>query len=141
MTGNMHIYLFVDTVNCNNKYKILCNLLFKKLHFIESFMLDPRQLYHHTGWDICWGVYALSYYILNIEISSYLKNLFKKTHNCTSIFSIDDVQKAITYNFKELEELSLEEKKIFLMEGRPTIMEWVFFKSKYPILPLRRFVW
>jgi tRNA G46 methylase TrmB len=66
---------------------------------------------------------------IDIEISSYLKNLFKETHSLESIYSIDDIQKALTYNYKELEDLTLIEKKRCLAENRPIIMEWLVCKK------------
>jgi hypothetical protein len=67
---------------------------------------------------------------IDIEISSYIKNLFKKTHSLKSIFSVDDIQKALTYEFKELEDLTLIEKKNYLSENRPIIMEWIVCEKK-----------
>jgi hypothetical protein len=65
---------------------------------------------------------------IDIEISSYIKKLFKETHLLNSIYSIDDIQKALTYNYKELEHLTLIEKKNYLSENRPIIMEWIVCK-------------
>lgn len=62
---------------------------------------------------------------LDIEISTYLKKLFNITHSVNSIYSIDDIQKVFTYNYKELENLTLQEKKNYLTEKRPSIMEWI----------------
>lgn len=67
---------------------------------------------------------------LDINISSRIKDLFKITHDLISIKSVDDIEKAHTYNFKVLENLSLEDRFVYLSEHRPSIMEWVICKSK-----------
>jgi hypothetical protein len=67
---------------------------------------------------------------LDIDISSYISNLFKETHEQIFIESIDDIKKAKTYDYKEIKDLDLISKKRILAENRPTIMEWVFLKSK-----------
>lgn len=67
---------------------------------------------------------------LDINISSTIKDLFEKTHDLISVKSIDDIEKALTYDLKILENLSLEDKLMYLSEHRPSIMEWVICKSK-----------
>jgi len=66
----------------------------------------------------------------DINISTYLYDLFKDTHTITVIESIDDIQKAKKYNYDEINDCSLEEKYILLREGRRTIMEWFYLESK-----------
>lgn len=61
----------------------------------------------------------------NIEISTYLKKLFSSTHIVKSVYSIDDIQKALTYHYPELDKENLEEKKRILREWRAAIMEWL----------------
>lgn len=67
---------------------------------------------------------------ININISSILKDKFSKTHNIVSIKSIDDIEKALTYSFKEINNLSLNQKKMVVSENRPSIMEWIICFSK-----------
>jgi len=62
---------------------------------------------------------------IDIEISTYLKELLKRTHNITSILSTDDIQKALGSKFLELDNLSLNHKRNLLRENRPAIMEWL----------------
>jgi len=66
----------------------------------------------------------------DIEISSYLKDLFKDTHDIESIYSVDDIQKAIHYKYDEIEHLKLDSKYELLREGRGTIMEWLICTPK-----------
>jgi hypothetical protein len=67
---------------------------------------------------------------IDIEISSYLKELFKMTHSISFVRSIDDIDKVKDYHYPELSSYSLKEKKILLHEGRPAIMEWMICRSK-----------
>jgi hypothetical protein len=67
---------------------------------------------------------------IDIEISSYLFRIFSKSHNVESILSTDDIQKAKTYEFDELKNCTLAEKKILLSELRSSIMEWFFITAK-----------
>ena len=67
---------------------------------------------------------------IDINISSDILSLFSGTHDQSIIESIDDIKKAKTYCFNELEGLNLETKKYILQERRGSIMEWVFLQSK-----------
>ncbi|PIE74605.1 MAG: hypothetical protein CSA18_04460 [Deltaproteobacteria bacterium] len=67
---------------------------------------------------------------IDIDISTQLYDIFKETHNIKIIQSIDDILKAKYYEFKELEDYSLLEKKILLSENRKSIMEWFFAVPK-----------
>jgi SAM-dependent methyltransferase len=67
---------------------------------------------------------------IDISISTYIKNLFAKTHDVYTIKSIDDIEKALSYNFKELNNLGLYERKKLVSELRPAIMEWAVCKAK-----------
>ncbi len=66
----------------------------------------------------------------DIEISTYLKKLFEPTHNIESIFSIDDIQKALNYNYPQIENIDLNGKKSLFREWRPSIMEWLICTPK-----------
>jgi hypothetical protein len=67
---------------------------------------------------------------IDIEISSYLRKIFESTHSIQVLSSIDDIKKAQLYEYKELEGLSLEERKQILCEYRPAIMEWFYLKPR-----------
>ena len=67
---------------------------------------------------------------IDIEISSYLRELFEESHHIEVISSIDDIKKAQQYEYKELEGFSLEEKRKILREDRPAIMEWFYMKPR-----------
>jgi len=68
--------------------------------------------------------------ILDISISTYLKELFRNTHDVESIMSVDDVQKALTYDFEITRNMSLSERKELFAENRGGAMEWLICKAK-----------
>ncbi|MFD2162919.1 class I SAM-dependent methyltransferase [Paradesertivirga mongoliensis] len=67
---------------------------------------------------------------VDIEISDYLNHLFKETHDIQVIKSIDDIEKAKTYYFKETEQASLKDKLAIFKEMRPGILEWMVCTPK-----------
>lgn len=67
---------------------------------------------------------------IDIEISSYLRELFMPTHSIEVYQSIDDIKKAQEYRYKELRGLSLKQRKQVLGECRPAIMEWFYLKPR-----------
>lgn len=67
---------------------------------------------------------------IDIYISTYIANLFSKTHDIIRIKSIDDIEKAKTYSFPETVDLDLNTKKFLYGESRPAIMEWIVCLSK-----------
>ncbi|RYY93637.1 MAG: hypothetical protein EOO11_19375 [Chitinophagaceae bacterium] len=67
---------------------------------------------------------------MNIEISTKLLALFSRTHNVSTIKSIDDIEKAKTYDFPETRGLDLATKKKVFRELRPAIMEWLVCTPK-----------
>jgi SAM-dependent methyltransferase len=67
---------------------------------------------------------------IDIEISASIKGSFADTHDVTSVFSLDDIQKAHTYDYREAEHLSLSDRLKIFGEGRPAIMEWIIAKSR-----------
>jgi hypothetical protein len=66
---------------------------------------------------------------IDIEISGKLRDLFSKSHRVTMIKSIDDIEKAQTYNIPEIQHLSLNLKRQLVGEYRPAIMEWLICES------------
>ena len=71
---------------------------------------------------------------LDIEISSTIKKRFNETHNISTIRSIDDISKVHDYDYHELKHFTLNQKKDFLSEYRPHIMEWLFMTPKYKVM-------
>ncbi len=67
---------------------------------------------------------------VDITISSLIRQRFKKTHKIDVTESIDDIRKAQTYSYEELEGFNLETRKSLLREGRLSIMEWYFMTPR-----------
>jgi hypothetical protein len=64
---------------------------------------------------------------LRIEISTILEATFRRHgFHVTRIKSVDDIEKARTYDVPELRECTLMERFQILAEGRPRIMEWLW---------------
>ena len=67
---------------------------------------------------------------IDINISTYLRELFSSTHKIEVIRSIDDIQKAHQYDYPELVGITLEQKFEILRERRQSIMEWFYITPK-----------
>jgi len=67
---------------------------------------------------------------LNIELSSSIREIFSETHEIHAVKSVDDLEKAHTYAYEELEGFDLARRKILLAESRPAVMEWFFMTPR-----------
>lgn len=67
---------------------------------------------------------------MDIGITKAMTDAFKDTHDCTLVESVDDTIKAYTYDYPELADLGLWERRCILEERRPSIMRWLIAKSK-----------
>ncbi len=64
---------------------------------------------------------------LHIEISSTLEATFRRHgFHVTRIKSVDDIEKARTYDVPELRDFTLKDRFTILAEQRPRIMEWLY---------------
>ena len=77
-----------------------------------------------------WDLLIETHDFMDITISTRMADLFRDTHERRSILSVDDIQKAKTYNYPELEGLDLATRRAILAEFRPTLMEWQFLTSR-----------
>jgi hypothetical protein len=66
----------------------------------------------------------------DIEISTELRRRFELTHEISAVRSVDDIDKALEYDYTELSQYSLLERKQLLSEGRCAIMQWLYLKPK-----------
>lgn len=64
----------------------------------------------------------------DIEISSSIRTLFEKSHDIRVIDSLDDIRKAQTYEYEELEPFDLATRRVLLGEYRPAMMQWYFME-------------
>ena len=67
---------------------------------------------------------------IDIETSTAIKSAFASTHILTSIYSTDDIQKAVLYEYSELTSLRLSQRRDVLAERRLCVMEWVIARSR-----------
>jgi len=67
---------------------------------------------------------------LDIELSSSIREVFAETHEIHAVKSVDDLEKARTYVYGELEGFDLATRKILLAEKRPAVMEWFFMTPR-----------
>jgi len=77
---------------------------------------------------------------VDIDISSVLCQRFSPTHTREVVESVDDIQKALTYHFPELDAFDRIQRKRLLAESRPSIMQWFFLTSMSadPIVTLQQ---
>jgi hypothetical protein len=62
---------------------------------------------------------------IDIDISSRLRDVFLSTHQVRSIKSTDDIEKAHTYRYSQLDRYDTRTRQLILGERRPAIMEWL----------------
>lgn len=68
---------------------------------------------------------------IDIDISTRVRRTLSKTHCVKSVRSIDDIQKAHTYNYPQLNGYSTSEKRVILGERRASIMEWLVATARH----------
>ena len=67
---------------------------------------------------------------LDIEISERLQQRFEATHTLRTLESVDDIRKAQTYRYPQLDGLPTREKWLAVREGRPAIMTWLWLRPR-----------
>lgn len=67
---------------------------------------------------------------IDIEISSKIREAFARTHHIRSVKSTDDIERAHSSHYPELQDYSTGDKYLILGEYRPAIMEWLVMTSK-----------
>jgi 2-polyprenyl-3-methyl-5-hydroxy-6-metoxy-1,4-benzoquinol methylase len=67
---------------------------------------------------------------IDIEISSIIRQRFQNTHLITAIQSIDDIVKAHSYCYEELDSYDLAFRRHLLAESRPSIMAWFYMTPR-----------
>lgn len=68
--------------------------------------------------------------LFDISISPELRKRFAATHRLQTVASVDDLQKALYYDYPELAPYSPKQRYKLLAERRRSIMEWFFFTPK-----------
>lgn len=92
----------------------------------ERILFDGAMAGHLRGHDLIVETHDFN----DIEISGRIKSAFAETHDIVSIFSTDDIRKAMTYDYPQIKDLGLAQRHHVLQERRPSIMEWLVMTSK-----------
>ena len=79
-----------------------------------------------AGWDLLIETHDF----MDLTASTRLQARFAPTHEVRACLSVDDIQKAKHYDYPELRPLDLETRRTIVGEGRPAIMEWLFFTAR-----------
>ncbi len=103
------------------------SLIFMDCEGYEKNLIDQEIALKHQNCDFLIEAHDF----IDITITDHILNAFGKTHEIEMIESIDDISKAYNYKYKELSDMTLLEKKELLSEYRPSIMRWIFAKSKH----------
>jgi precorrin-6B methylase 2 len=70
---------------------------------------------------------------VDISTSRAIRAAFRDTHDIIAVESIDDIKKAHTYQYPELDSFDLATRRLLLAEHRPATMEWLFMAPKSPV--------
>jgi hypothetical protein len=68
--------------------------------------------------------------MIDINISTEIRQRFSSTHHLEIIESVDDIKKAKSYEYSELDGYDLSTRRLLLAEGRVNIMEWFFLEPR-----------
>lgn len=79
-----------------------------------------------AGWDLL----VETHDFMDLTASTRLQARFAATHDVRACLSVDDIQKAKHYDYPELAALDLATRRIIVGEGRPAIMEWLYFTAR-----------
>ena len=101
-------------------------LIFSDCEGYENRLFDRDIAQKHSNHDFLIETHDF----LEIATTRDILSAFQDTHECSVIESVDDIMKAYTYEFDELKDFDLGERLRILSERRPTIMRWIFAKSK-----------
>lgn len=85
----------------------------------ERILFSPEVVRDLSGWDVLIEVHDL----IDIGISGSLLAAFAG-QPVVRIQSVDDIQKAQTYDYAELSGMPVDERRRLLGEGRRSVMEW-----------------
>ena len=92
----------------------------------ETQIFTEQSCHQFANWDLLIETHDF----MDINISTRMTELFQDTHDVRTLTSIDDIQKAKTYDYPELATFDLATRRAILAEYRPTIMEWMFLTSR-----------
>lgn len=89
----------------------------------EKHLFTPETVRRLAAHDVLIEVHDM----VDIEISRRLRKIFQETHQMEVVASVDDIRKAQTYDYPELQPFSLAERRLLLREWREANMDWFYF--------------
>lgn len=92
----------------------------------ELDLFTPDTVPLCAGWDLLIETHDF----LDVTGSTRLQARFAASHEVRACLSVDDIQKAKHYDYPELAALDLATRRAIVGEGRPAIMEWLFFTAR-----------
>ncbi|HKD09370.1 MAG TPA: hypothetical protein VKB79_25925 [Bryobacteraceae bacterium] len=92
----------------------------------ERLLFTPESLSALARHDLLIETHDFIHLGLGLE----LRRLLERTHQVSSIKSVDDVEKASTYRYEQIQHFDIETKYEILREYRPAIMEWLVAESR-----------
>jgi len=92
----------------------------------ELDLFTPETVPLCAGWDLL----VETHDFMDLTGSTRLQARFAATHDVRTCLSVDDIQKAKHYDYPELAPLDLATRRAIVGEGRPAIMEWLFFTAR-----------
>lgn len=120
LNNNVHITL---GALCDEKLLLELELGEKSLLILDCEGYETRLITKNL---IC---RLIGHDFVDIYSTQKILEAFSGTHSCEIIRSIDDIEKAYSYDFPEIRHLSLEDRYHVLAEMRPSIMRWIFAVS------------
>ena len=101
-------------------------LIFSDCEGYEKSLFTPEVVPFLARHDVLIELHDL----VDIEISSQIRERFNSTHVITVVRSIDDITKALTYSYEELRNYNLSSRKTLLAEDRAAIQEWFYMTPR-----------
>jgi SAM-dependent methyltransferase len=101
-------------------------LVFSDCEGYEKHLFTPDTVRKLAAHDVLIEVHDMA----DINISARLREVFKGTHDLEVIQSLDDIKKAQKYDYPELAQFDLAQRKMLLAEIRGCIMEWFYFSPR-----------
>lgn len=126
VAGRVHIRGLCDEQTLRSLPFAGRTLIISDCEGYEGSLFDTRMAKFLTKCDLVIETHDF----MDIELSRKLREAFSNTHNIRSVESTHDITKAHACDCRELENYTLQEKRLILAEWRPAIMEWLVLTSK-----------
>ncbi len=126
LDGRVHIGGFCDQVALKSIPLGRKGLIISDCEGYEGVLFTSEIAEHLAMHDLI----VETHDFIDIDISSRLREVFAKTHQVRAIKSTDDIEKAHTYRYVQLDKYDTKTRRLILSERRPAIMEWLVLTSR-----------